>query len=761
MSLAMAGAWLWETFGGKVVERAGQHGGEAARGLWQRIDWQRAAEQYRGEMQRLHGTMRIIGMTEPVALADVFTDVYILDKPSAWRRHNIEELIRRQQLDQQERDKADVRRDAVEVVRGSERLFILGKPGAGKSTLLKHLVLQATRGNLDAIPIFVGLKAWSDSGLALMPFLVKQFAICAFPDAQPFIEAILADGRALLLFDGLDEVNVEGQARERITREVRDFADQYARSHSVMTCRTAATDYQFEQFSYCELADFTEQQARTLASNWFGRNEVKRDAFLAEFAKPEHKGLRDLARTPLLLALLCIAFDETMHFPPRRVEVYEEALDALLKKWDSSRQIHRDEAYKKLALGRKRELLTQIGYKTFERGELFLRQDDLAQQIEEYLRTLPPTNSTEDIDGVTVLHAIEAQHGLLIERSLRIHSFSHLTFQEYFAARHIAAHPSPAMFQSVIAHADDVRWREVLLLVTSMLDGENALAFFDSFDVSLRRMIEVAPPVQALMRWVARKAQGAAEGEQLAARMSYLTLALVGTVSSSGLARDLAVERARALDCAHIHARTHALALARARGRARALAQDLASALALDGAQDLARARARALTSALARALAQDLARALAQDLARALAQDLDLSTMGTSSQEEAAWVGRLLQISIIATSNSIERTKLVLDELTNDWHAAIAAAPEELRATLGTLVPPAADAPDEDWLRVERDLRVALQAHLDIGHDWAMGEPQFTLLSRYLESSTCLLECLDLAALPNRDALRNRLLLP
>ena len=35
------------------------------------------------QVQLLYGTMRIVGMTEPVALADIFTDVFLLDKPSA------------------------------------------------------------------------------------------------------------------------------------------------------------------------------------------------------------------------------------------------------------------------------------------------------------------------------------------------------------------------------------------------------------------------------------------------------------------------------------------------------------------------------------------------------------------------------------------------------------------------------------------------------------------------------------------------------
>jgi predicted NACHT family NTPase len=52
----------------------------------------------------------------------------------------------------------------------------------------------------------------------------------------------------------------------------------------------------------------------------------------------------------------------------------------------------------------------------------------LQRYIAEYLGI-----STENSEAV--LDALEAQHGLLIERAKGIYSFSHLTFQEYFAAQ--------------------------------------------------------------------------------------------------------------------------------------------------------------------------------------------------------------------------------------------------------------------------------------------------------------------------------------
>ena len=48
----------------------------------------------------------------------------------------------------------------------------------------------------------------------LLDFIANQFGICDFPDALPFIEYLLENGRAIVLFDGLDEVPQEdGQRR--------------------------------------------------------------------------------------------------------------------------------------------------------------------------------------------------------------------------------------------------------------------------------------------------------------------------------------------------------------------------------------------------------------------------------------------------------------------------------------------------------------------------------------------------------------------
>jgi hypothetical protein len=493
--IALGGAWAWANYGKDIVAaivkklalRSGDKAKEAIEAGWNRVEWELAAKKYRENVQDLYGTVSILGKPKPVPLEGIFTDVLILDKPTAFSRFDINQL----RSDPEQLESLFHRKNGLELVKEktSDRLFILGRPGAGKTTFLKHLTIQATNGEINKIPIFVSFKEWDDSELELAPYLSKQFAICGFPEAQPFVEHILKKGDALVMFDGLDEVAQEGRRRDKLIADVRDFSNQYSKTQCIITCRIAATQYTFEKYTYFELANFTEKQILTFAKKWFAEERKKFKLFKEEFGRPENKGLRELGKVPLLLSLLCLSFEETLTFPQRRAEIYEEALDALLKKWDASRSIKRDEIYRGMTSGRKRQMLARIATKSFQMNEYFIPQAKLTKRITDYLRILPGINQKDEIDGEAVLKAIEAQHGILIERARHIYSFSHLSLQEHFTAKYICENASREVLSGLLRFSNiaDPRWREVILLTASML--ENADVFFELFQQSVNHLI--------------------------------------------------------------------------------------------------------------------------------------------------------------------------------------------------------------------------------------------------------------------------------
>jgi hypothetical protein len=241
---------------------------------------------------------------------------------------------------------------------------------------------------------------------------------------------------------------------------------------------------------------------------------------------------------------LCLSFSETLTFPQRRVEIYEEALDALLKKWDSSRRIKRDEVYRKLSLGRKENMLACIAAETFQKNQYFILQPELEHYITDYIKNVPPHDINETADGEAILKALEAQHGIFVERARGIYSFSHLTFQEYFTAKYIVANATERILKNLIKyHSADERWREVFLLTTSLL--QDASSFMRYFRRGIDELLRGDEKLKMLLAWAKKKSDSIPFDPSLV-RSGYLFIELFHESETTGLRK--AIGRASAFD---------------------------------------------------------------------------------------------------------------------------------------------------------------------------------------------------------------------
>jgi predicted NACHT family NTPase len=464
--------------------------------------------------QELCGTMRILDMTQPIELSQIYTDVNILEKLTALRRKTIDELL--EECGYEDFDRfglgkvVENRVLGVKAVEKYKKLIVLGKPGAGKTTFLRYLAIQCNQGLFQPqlVPIFIPLKYFAEdpNQPSLFEYIRQQYSGCNVTEEE--LSELFKQGSALILLDGLDEVSAEYQ--EYTLKEVRSFSRIYFENHFVITCRIAAWEYTFDKFTEVEIADFDDKQINEFASNWFKNNKsVTSDSFIKCLNK--NNRVYELAVTPLLLTFLCFVFEENSNLPNNRSEIYHEGLDILLKKWDAKRGIHRDQTYEKLSLPRKKDLLRQIAYSTFEKGKYFFTPLEVKSIIKKYIDKISNHDSESNISQVDVeelLKAMEAQHGVIIERAKGIYSFSHLTFHEYFVAKRIVSLiPQPLdeeshqdesfnnkeklqtdkelisnkqleknqeELQKLIKHLINPKWREVFLLVAEiLLDASN------------------------------------------------------------------------------------------------------------------------------------------------------------------------------------------------------------------------------------------------------------------------------------------------
>jgi len=508
-------------------------------------------DKVRTTIQQRCGLMRVLDMSQPIELNNIYTKVNLLKKITGRRRLELTDLLKVCAPDEFERPNfEEVTQNPIsglEALQEYTKLVVLGKPGAGKTTFLKHIALQCINGKLqdNRVPILIALKDFAEAPEqpSLLEYVAQQLTTCGVTDST-VTPQILSHGRALVLLDGLDEV--QEKDCYRVVQEIRSFSAKFLHSHFVLTCRIATREYTFEEFTEVEIADFDADQITSFAYNWFASQQESR-SFLQKLQ--QNSTIRELATNPLLLTLICLVFAETASFPINRTQFYKEGINLLLKKWDAKRNIEREQVYKNLSVRHKEDLLSQIALQTFEQGEYFFRQQQLEQYIADYIRSLPSiVTATQplQLDSEIVLKSIEAQHGLLVERARGIYSFSHLTFHEYFTARTIVDNSDVQALnrnlQQLVSHVTEKRWREVFLFSVSIL--QNADYLLQLMKQHVDQLLVADERLQEFLTWISQKARSMYLQKSVLVRAFYfdLDLARTSNLLSSTLDLSRAIE---------------------------------------------------------------------------------------------------------------------------------------------------------------------------------------------------------------------------
>ncbi|MDQ1350447.1 MAG: hypothetical protein QG657_749, partial [Acidobacteriota bacterium] len=418
--------------------------------------------------------------------------------------------LRRMMMSKKEEEKAPVKFDKVFDESANPCFVVLGKPGSGKSTLLKYLMLEAARLHLEyhrdsghlLFPILVEIRKLEhafaktkEPGYNILDFLYDSMRTHYNLTLPPgFFEKYLDSGRALLLFDGLDEVAAEGR-RAEIRQMIASFVTGHHMGNTVIvTSRIAG--YSRAQFSTTDyrhftLEDFDDEEIAAFIQRWYRSrltNESEAETKAADLGKAFVKKprIKELARNPLLLTIIGIIHRYEAQLPEDRLVLYDKATEALLYTWDNVKEII-DEKFKP---DDRRRFLEKVAFylqsleKGDEAGTVIDRGEVYKILFPDFCRIFGCDNRQAKGLVDEFLDKIRSRAGLLVELAPDRYGFVHKTFQEYFAARWIANEALlnfdlQIMIEYVDQFIDNAFWHETLLLAIRALPNKQAQKVLD------------------------------------------------------------------------------------------------------------------------------------------------------------------------------------------------------------------------------------------------------------------------------------------
>lgn len=308
----------------------------------------------------------------------------------------------------------------------------------------------------------------------------------------------LAQGRVLLLLDGLDEV-AGANSRQQVIQAVQAFTEQYKQCCTVVACRVRAyegeqnTAWRLPGWPTVTLADWSLGQMEYFIDAWYhaaaaasAMPATKRDDRIAALkrAVTTREDLQRLGVRPLLLTIMALVHLNDGRLPEDRVSLYSRCLDILLGQWEIGGRDASDYGTLMNHIGLPdtdvkslRPLLSRAAFMAHEAATLGslgrLGRAALREMVAETLETLKHPNPH---DGAKrFLDYTDVRAGLLQASDAGdAYAFPHQTFQEYLAGLELVR--GVEFVQRIMEKRSDDRWRVPIFLGIAHTVSEGVLS---------------------------------------------------------------------------------------------------------------------------------------------------------------------------------------------------------------------------------------------------------------------------------------------
>jgi hypothetical protein len=433
----------------------------------------------------------------------------------------------------------------LDVLDKYKHIVFSGKPGSGKTTLSRMLINLLSTRALTALsekcgrrmPLYFKLRDYKigdifSADTLLDNFIKSQSKTLKFDISRKHLEFYLKKGWCFLIFDGVDEVGgLENRLKVR-KFILRTFGNYNENNYLIVTSRPSGLENApFNKYLNQEEEDqdtidnifidkyivnslpflklfyidsFNKSQANEFSSNWFSLREPNPDIvekksseFLESIEKI--KSLSVLKRRPVFLTMMAHIHTTKGKLPHSRASAYEYMVQAYVEHIDIARRLNKElypqEEFIDWSFDDKIKLLQSIAYK-FNTAKsdndendraLVVSKNQLLSIIKEIIEEYKESWQTiKEEHAESLLRFYLTRTGLLHEPEEEKVQFSHLSFQEFLAARFIYKKLIENIFQvSEIIKKEIIarlpyelfnKWSETILLFFSLnKEASNAI----------------------------------------------------------------------------------------------------------------------------------------------------------------------------------------------------------------------------------------------------------------------------------------------
>ncbi len=416
-------------------------------------------QEYRDQIKKKYGKITLLGETEAHELKRVFVELTINEnfrRPTAnaeWMgmwdaelRNRYAPIGSRPGKDQE----AQRRIKPEDLLKRREPAVIAGAPGCGKTTLMRWLAMQVCDDASKRIPIFIEMKGLNQKSFESADVRLESVLFDhAATESLRSLDATEADrkqlrdefarrlksGEVVALLDGLDEVR-GWEHFHYLCDSINRFVEDHGNNLMIISSRPfALRDRRFGKAEEMEIAPFNRDQIALFLDHYFGEDEGRK--LLPKLMSPD---LSDLVSVPTLIGAIVRRIRQSGKVETDRLKLYEAIVADLAARIDSQKNVERftlndPDGRLKLAF------LTQLAF-----NRLF---DDDIEQGRDAERVTFTTDFIEasarrfcrDTREAFALAADVKATPLVREVAENVWAFSHLSLQEYLAAKALAAHP--------------------------------------------------------------------------------------------------------------------------------------------------------------------------------------------------------------------------------------------------------------------------------------------------------------------------------